>query len=205
MLYVHGKKKREGMRRAVSFMMACMLLLGSLTIPEMKVKAAGDNLIANPNFAEEDMSAWMDVGATLTRESQDTAIFDDVTTFATISGRTQSYQGFSQDVTDKVVPGAEYEISFYVKLSEEYQELSASQRQVFFGPYVVENGQTSYLSQSYSPQIRGDLVKEVPVGQWVKLSGTYVVSEEATQVVVRFQEESSRGYFSYSITGVSMV
>ncbi|MBP5281008.1 MAG: endo-1,4-beta-xylanase [Lachnospiraceae bacterium] len=205
MLYVHGKKKREGMRRAVSFMMACMLLLGSLTIPEMKMKAAGDNLIANPNFAEEDMSAWMDVGATLTRESQDTAIFDDVTTFATISGRTQSYQGFSQDVTDKVVPGAEYEISFYVKLSEEYQELSASQRQVFFGPYVVENGQTSYLSQSYSPQIRGDLVKEVPVGQWVKLSGTYVVSEEATQVVVRFQEESSRGYFSYSITGVSMV
>ncbi|MBR6477725.1 MAG: endo-1,4-beta-xylanase, partial [Lachnospiraceae bacterium] len=205
MLNLQGKKKGEGLRRCISIMMTLVLLVGGFTIPEMKVKAAGENLIENPNFAEEDLSDWMDVGAILTRESQDTAIFDDVKTFATISGRTQSYQGFSQDVTDKVVPGGEYEISFYVKLSEDYQELSASQRQVFFGPYIVENGQTNYLSQSYSPQIRGDLVKEVPAGQWVKLSGTYVVSEGATQVVVRFQEESSREHGSYSITGVSMV
>ena len=189
----------------VSAVMAVALIACAMGAgPYVRVQAAEENLIKNPNFADGDLSAWMDTGATITAGSQAEAIFDDVKTYATISGRTQSYQGFSQDVTDVVEPGAEYEVSFYVKLSDDYKDWNATERQVFFGPYIVENGSTQYLSQSYSSYITGNLVKTVPVGQWVQLSGTFEVSDGATQVVVRFQEESSGKLGSYSITGVSM-
>lgn len=198
------RKIRGRLGRGLSLILAAALFLGGLTLPTARVKAEGENLIQNPNFATGDYSGWMDAGATITFGSQEEAIFDDVKTYVTVSGRTQSFQGFSQDVTDVVIPGEEYEISFYVKLSEDYNDLPASQRQVFFGPWIVEDGTTKYLNQSYSAEIGGDLIKEVPVGKWVKLSGTYVVSEGATQVVVRFQEESSTSHGSYSITGASM-
>ncbi|MBQ6095846.1 MAG: carbohydrate binding domain-containing protein, partial [Lachnospiraceae bacterium] len=200
----HGNLKSAG-RRALCGALAWLLVLTGVQLgAPMHAKAVEENLIKNPNFESEDLSDWMDTGAPIARQTAEDAIFDDVKTYAVISDRTQSYQGFSQDVTDRVIPGGEYEISYYVKLSEEYAELPSNQRQVFFGPYVVENGTTKYLSQSYSSEIRGGLVKEIPAGQWVKLEGTYTVSEEATQVVVRFQEESSVKKFSYAITGVSM-
>ena len=200
----HGNLKSAG-RRALCGALALLLVLTGVQLgAPMHAKAVEENLIKNPNFESEDLSDWMDTGAPIARQTAEDAIFDDVKTYAVISDRTQSYQGFSQDVTDRVIPGGEYEISYYVKLSDEYAELPSNQRQVFFGPYVVENGTTKYLSQSYSSEIRGGLVKEIPAGQWVKLEGTYTVSEEATQVVVRFQEESSVKKFSYAITGVSM-
>ncbi|MBQ2101018.1 MAG: endo-1,4-beta-xylanase [Lachnospiraceae bacterium] len=195
----------DSFRRGLGVILALALVLGSIVwTPMGKVKAAGENLIQNPNFESEDLSDWSSAGATLTRETQDQPIFDNVKTYATISGRAQSYQGFWQDVSDKVQAGKEYEVSFYVKLSDEYASLDASQRQVFFGPQVLENGITKYLSRAYSPEVKGDLLMEVPVGQWVKLSGTFSVGEDVTEVIVRFQEESSQGKLSYSITGVSM-
>lgn len=203
-----GKKKHIKKRMIKGIMpvvLAAALLFGSLQlVPVQKVQAAGENLIQNPNFAENDLSAWMDTGAKITVESQEEEIFDGVKTYATISERTQTYQGFSQDVTALVEPGEEYEISFYVKLSEDYKGLGTAERQVFFGPYVVEDGETKYLSQAYSGEISGGLLKECPVGEWVQLSGSYLVAEDATQVVVRFQEESSKNMGSYSVTGVSM-
>ncbi len=206
MLQQRKQEKGRGARRLCSLLLSLAMVLGGIGVmPMERAHAEEENLIVNPNFADADMSAWMDTGATITREEAKEAIFDDVKTYATISGRTQSYQGFSQDVTAKVIPGEEYEVSFFVKLSEDYADLAAHHRQVFFGPYVVENGETKYLSQSYSADIRGNLVSEVPAGQWVKLSGIYTVSKKATQVVVRFQEESSSDKGAYSITGVSMV
>ena len=199
-----GKRRWQvGIRRLVSLILTVMLVLGSLTLfPGGKVRAAGINLIKNPNF-EKGTESWMDTGAQIKCETQKDPIFDDVKTYATICGRTQSYQGFSQDVSDVVIPGEEYEVSYYVKLSEDYKELAASQRQVFFGPYIVEDGITKYLSQAYSGEIGGALIKQIPAEKWVKLSGTFRVSDGAEQVVVRFQEESAT-LGDYSITGVSM-
>ncbi len=203
-----GGSVRAGRKAGARFLgifLAAVLCLGGIgTLPAVKVRAAGENLIKNPNFAEEDLSDWMSEDVTLTRETAQEPIFDDVKTYATVSGRTQSFHGFSQDVTDRVIPGEEYEITFYVKLSEEYQDLGANHRQVFFGPWVVEDGVTKYLSQAYSGEISGDLVKEVPAGKWTKLTGSFRVPEDVTQVVVRFQEEGSRDHGDYSITGVSM-
>lgn len=198
-------KKKSRMWLAV--ILALALLLGNpVYLPAMEARAAGsgENLIRNPDFAEKDLSMWMDTGATITVESQEEEICSGVTTYATVSGRTQSYQGFSQDVTDVVKPGREYEVSYYVRLSEDYDGLDASQRQVFFGPYVVVDGETRYLSQAYSGEITGELIRQIPAGEWVQLSGTYFVEEGAEQVVVRFQEESSASKGSYSITGVVM-
>lgn len=192
-------------RKLAAGLLAFALAAGTLQyVPAGKAEAAGNNLVENGDFADADLSGWMDTGAKITVESQEEAIYGGVKTYATISGRTQSYQGFSQDVTDKVTPGKEYEVSYYVKLSEDYENLGSAEREVFFGPYVVVGGETKYLSQSYSPEISGDLVKQIKAGEWVKLSGTYQVEEEATQVVLRFQEESSKGMGSYSITGVSV-
>lgn len=194
-------------KKFLGAVLALALMLGGIEwVPAMDAQAAGsgENLIRNPNFADADMSVWMDTGAQITVESQTEEICSGVTTYATISGRTQSYQGFSQDVTDLVQPGGEYEVSYYVKLSEDYEGLSDSQRQVFFGPYVVVDGETKYLNQSYSGDISGELFRTVPVGQWVQLSGTYKVDEDATQVVVRFQEESSTKKGAYSVTGIVM-
>ncbi len=196
-------------KKWLTVILALALLLGGpayLPVPVMEAKAAGsgENLIKNPNFAEEDLSMWMDTGAEITVESQEEEICSGVTTYATVSGRTQSYQGFSQDVTDVVEPGKEYEVSYYVRLSEDYENLAANQRQVFFGPYVVVDGETKYLSQAYSGEITGELIKQIPAGEWVQLSGNFRVEDGAGQVVVRFQEESSASMGSYSITGVVM-
>ena len=106
--------KKDG-KGILSLLLTVALILGNMGMFSMaKAQAAGENLIKNPNFAEEDMSMWLDTGATVTRGSQEDEIISGVKTFATISGRSQTYQGFSQDVTDRVEPGAEYEISFYV-------------------------------------------------------------------------------------------
>lgn len=199
-----GRMKQRG-SRILSVCLATALVLGSLGVfPMPKTKAAGENLIQNPNFAEEDMSMWLDTGATIARGSQDEEIVSGVKTFATISGRSETYQGFSQDVTDKVEEGAEYEISFWVKLSEEYQNLSGGERTVFFGPHLVVDGETQYLSQAYSSKITGSLLAECPAGKWTQLSGTFEIPEGTTKVVVRFQEEGSKAKGAYSITGVSM-
>ena len=208
---MHGvlrqQKQGRGRRahRILGLLLAMSLVLGGIgTMPAKRVLAAGENLVQNPNFAEEDMSAWLDTGATVTRHSQEEAIFDDIKTYATISGRTQSYQGFSQDVTSVVEPGAEYEVSYYVKLSDDFKDANDSGREVFFGPMVVDDGVTKYLRQTYNSEIRGDLIKEIPVGQWVQLSGTFLVGEDCTQVVLRFQQESGRSHGDFSITGVSL-
>lgn len=197
---------KRAVKRFLSAALAFGLVLGTMEyVPAVKAQAAGGaNLIQNPDFAQDDMSMWMDTGATITIESQDTEICEGVKTYATISSRTQSYQGFSQDVTDVVVPGKEYEISYYIRLSEDYEGLAASQREAFFGPFVVSGGETKYLSQTYTGEISGNLLQQIPVGEWVQMSGTWTVDEDADQVVVRFQEESSKNMGSYSITAVSM-
>ena len=183
-----GEKKR-----LLAICLSVVMLLGSIGAwPISRVQAVGENLIENPNFESEDMSMWLDTGATITRESQDEEIFDGVKTFATVSGRSQTHQGFTQDVTDKVTAGEEYEVSFYVKLSEDYNNLSGGQRTVFFGPHVVVNNEDQYLSQAYSGKITGNLLMECPAGKWTQLSGTFEVPEDATKVEVRFQEEGNR-------------
>lgn len=195
---------RRNRKKFFSLLLTVALILGNIGLFSTdRVKAAGENLIKNPNFTEEDMSMWLDTGATITRDSQGDEIISGVKNFATISGRSQTYQGFSQDVTELVEPGAEYEVSFYVKLSEDYQSATGGNRTVFFGPHVVVNGENQYLNQAYSGKITGNLNMEVPAGKWTQLSGSFEIPEDATQVVVRFQEEgSTKG--AYSITGVTM-
>ena len=200
MAALSGKK----IRRLLALGLAAALLLGGpADFRGKRVLAAGENLIENPDFAQDDMSMWLDTGATITRDSQAEEIYNGVKTFATISGRTETFQGFSQDVTDKVVPGEEYEVSFYVKLSEEYRDKAGLSRTVFFGPHIVVNGENQYLSQAYSGKITGNLLMECPAEEWTQLSGSFEVPEEATRVVIRIQEEGSvKG--SYSVTGVSL-
>ena len=167
----------------------------------------GENIIENPNFADADISMWSGSGAELTTQTSEEEILPGVTTYATVSGRTQTFQGFLQDVTGKVKAGETYQIDYYMKLSDDYAKEAADGRKAFFGPYLkLTAGGEDYLNQEYSSCIKGDLSKTVALDQWVHFSGTFTLPEDVAfnGVVVRFQEESSSCKGSYSITGVSM-
>ena len=167
----------------------------------------GENIIENPNFADADISMWSGSGAELTAQTSEEEILPGVTTYATVSGRTQTFQGFLQDVTGKVKAGETYQIDYYMKLSDDYAKEAADGRKAFFGPYLkLTAGGEDYLNQEYSSCIKGDLSKTVALDQWVHFSGTFTLPEDVAfnGVVVRFQEESSSFKGSYSITGVSM-
>lgn len=205
------KWKRTGW---LSVLLAVVMLVECLgLLPAQVAEAAnqqvvlGENIIENPNFADEDISMWSGSGAELTVRTSEEEILPGVTTYATVSGRTQNFQGFLQDVSGKVKAGETYQIEYYMRLSDDYAKEAATGRKAFFGPYLkLTAGGEDYLNQEYSSCIKGDLSKTLGLDQWVHFTGTFTLPEDVAfnGVVVRFQEESSSCKGSYSITGVSM-
>ena len=88
----------------------------------------------------------------------------------------------------------EYKVEFWAKLSDDYKDAPADQRVVEFAPYIVtEQDGTVYIGADYSPQLSGDLRKELTVGEWTKYSGTFNVTHDGTikQVVIRVVEQGT--------------
>lgn len=200
-------------KKWLSALLALAMVIGSIGfVPAKKAQAAeevvlGVNLIDNPNFADSDLSMWSGSGATIIVGKQEEDILPGVTTYGTVSGREQTFQGFLQDVTGKLVAGETYQVEYFMKLSDDYAKEASSGRKAFFGPYLkLSAGGDNYLNQEYSSCIKGDLSKTVDMDKWVKFSGTFTVPDDVAidGVVARFQEESSSCKGSYSITGVSI-
>lgn len=161
---------------------------------EVTSTASGENLLVNGDFSDADVSAWeLNKGeATISAETADEPIYDDVVTYGAITGRTSPYDCFSQDVTDKVANGKVYNYEFFVKLSDAYADAPADQRQIDFAPYVTADGATNYLG-SYSAEISGTSSKQLNAGEWTKFSGTFKVYANGTieQVVLRVVEQGT--------------
>lgn len=177
----------------------------------------GENLIQNPDFADADLSAWQagKGGATISANTAEEPIYDDVKTYATIQNRTNDASGngecFAQEVTDVVESGKTYAYSFYVMLDEEdYKDAPAEKREVCFGPYS-----DSVYWGSYSTGVLDtNCIKNgITPGEWVKFEGEFTPSfSDGEKVVIRIIEQgtnygvdnnsSVRGKFS--VTGVSL-
>lgn len=194
----------------------------------------GDNIIINPNFAEDDLSAWsMGVQkATIKKETAEAPIFGDVNTYAVIDrdatwvseDGTQDarHEFFAQDITAAIEAGGDlnrkpsYKVEFWAKLSDDYKDAPEAQRVVEFAPYIVtEQDGAVYLGASYSTQLSGTLSQTLTVGEWTKYSGTFDVTHDGTikQVVIRIIEQGTEyGDLAkgecvkgdYYVTGVSL-
>lgn len=178
----------------------------------------GDNIIINGNFADADVSMWnsqQGANSVVSAETAEEAIFGEVTTYGKIS-RDPAVAGtgdaFVQDVTDRVVKGAEYYVEFYAMLSDEYADAPDNQKKIEFAPYFVLDGSNNYLGTAYSSELKNFKTTSAKVGEWTKYSGYFTIScrGEDDRVVLRFIEQGT-DYGSgdcvkgdYYITGVSM-
>ena len=178
----------------------------------------GDNIILNGNFADTDVSMWnsaQGANSVISAETANEAIFDEVTTYGKISrdpAASATGDAFVQDITDRVVKGAEYYVEFYAMLSDEYAGAPDNQKKIEFAPYFVLDGSNNYLGTAYSSELQGFKTTSAKVGEWTKYSGYFTIScrGEADRIVLRFIEQGTdygqgdcvKG--DYYITGVSM-
>ncbi len=154
----------------------------------------GENVIVNGNFDTDDFSAWnVEQGAASFQTAvSDTPIVDDIVNYAVISDRTQPSDCFAQDITTVVENGHTYAYEFYAMLSDDYEGAPANQRQVDFAPYVVSDGNTTYLG-SYSAELSGSCSQQLTPGVWTKFSGSFKVAATGNldKVVIRLLEQGT--------------
>ena len=179
---------------------------------------AFEAIVLNGNFAREDVSMWgsavygtvdgTDDGekTAITVKTSATPIFDDVYTYGEISRRSSPYVGFAQNVSDRVTPGKTYNFSFWAKLSDDYADAPANQREVAFSPYSINPDG----SENYGLVPTGGYKFSLTPGVWSKFSGTIKVPEDATGFYIRIIEQGTdygKGECvlgSYAVTGVHM-
>lgn len=117
---------------------------------------------------------------------------------------------FSQDITNAVERGKEYQYSFWAKLSDDYKDAPEEQRNVDFAPFYVVGGDTTYLGSYSTGVLSGEITKTLTAGEWTKFSGTFNVPKTADKIVIRIIEQGTnygqgecvKG--AYCVTGVSM-
>lgn len=206
---------RKTLQRVLVSCLAGMLVLGLFAGIPLKAKAEtyGENLIENPVFAEEDLSAWQVASnkAVISTCSDEFPVFDEVTTYGMISDRTSPYECFAQDITAVIENGKKYQYSFYAMLSGDYEGAPADQRVLDFAPYVTVDGQTSYLG-SYSTEIKGTCSQTLTPYEWTKYEGTFEPDFKGNidQVVIRLLEQGTnygQGQCvlgDYYVTGVTL-
>lgn len=177
----------------------------------------GDNIIKDGDFASSEAAAsWnASVGkSTITVATEENEIGDsDLKTYGVINrdpATATSGDCFSQDITDAVELGEEYQYSFWAKLSDVYKDAPEEQRNVDFAPFYVSGGEATYLGSYSTGVLSGEITKTLTAGEWTKFSGTFNVPKTADQIVIRIIEQGTnygqgdcvKG--AYCVTGVSM-
>lgn len=177
----------------------------------------GDNIIKDGDFASNEAAAsWnASVGnSKITVEEEENEIGDSgLKTYGVINrdpATATSGDCFSQDITDAVELGEEYQYSFWAKLSDVYKDAPEEQRNVDFAPFYVSSGEATYLGSYSTGVLSGEITKTLTAGEWTKFSGTFNVPKTADQIVIRIIEQGTnygqgdcvKG--AYCVTGVSM-
>lgn len=177
----------------------------------------GDNIIKDGDFASNEAAAsWnASVGnSKITVEEEENEIGDSsLKTYGVINrdpATATSGDCFSQDITDAVELGEEYQYSFWAKLSDVYKDAPEEQRNVDFAPFYVSGGEATYLGSYSTGVLSGEITKTLTAGEWTKFSGTFNVPKTADQIVIHIIEQGTnygqgdcvKG--AYCVTGVSM-
>lgn len=177
----------------------------------------GENIIKDGDFASsEAVASWnASVGkSTITVATEENEIGDSgLKTYGVINrdpATATSGDCFSQDITDAVELGEEYQYSFWAKLSDVYKDAPEEQRNVDFAPFYVSGGEATYLGSYSTGVLSGEITKTLTAGEWTKFSGTFNVPKTADQIVIRIIEQGTnygqgdcvKG--AYCVTGVSM-
>lgn len=177
----------------------------------------GENIIKDGDFAsDEAVASWnASVGkSTITVATEENEIGDSgLKTYGMINrdpATATPGDCFSQDITNAVELGEEYQYSFWAKLSDDYKDAPEEQRNVDFAPFYVAGGETTYLGSYSTGVLSGEITKTLTAGEWTKFSGTFNVPKTADQIVIRIIEQGTnygqgecvKG--AYCVTGVSM-
>ena len=177
----------------------------------------GDNIIKDGNFASDEAPASWNASAgksTITVGTEKNEIGDSgLKTYGVINRNPDTATSgdcFSQDITNVVECGEEYQYSFWAKLSNDYKDAPEEQRNVDFAPFYVVGGETTYLGSYSTGVLSGEITKTLTAGEWTKFSGTFNVPKTADQIVIRIIEQGTdygqgkcvKG--AYCVTGVSM-
>ena len=177
----------------------------------------GDNIIKDGDFASDEAPASWNASAgnsTITVGTEENVIGDSgLKTYGVINRNPDTATSgdcFSQDITNVVECGEEYQYSFWAKLSNDYKDAPEEQRNVDFAPFYVVGGETTYLGSYSTGVLSGEITKTLTAGEWTKFSGTFNVPKTADQIVIRIIEQGTdygqgkcvKG--AYCVTGVSM-
>ena len=177
----------------------------------------GDNIIKDGDFKSDEAPASWNASAgnsTITVGTEENVIGDSgLKTYGVINRNPDTATSgdcFSQDITNVVECGEEYQYSFWAKLSNDYKDAPEEQRNVDFAPFYVVGGETTYLGSYSTGVLSGEITKTLTAGEWTKFSGTFNVPKTADQIVIRIIEQGTdygqgkcvKG--AYCVTGVSM-
>lgn len=177
----------------------------------------GDNIIKDGAFASDEAADSWNASAgksTITVGTEENEIGDSgLKTYGVINrnpATATTGDCFSQDITNAVELGEEYQYSFWAKLSDVYKDAPEEQRNVDFAPFYVSGGEATYLGSYSTGVLSGEITKTLTAGEWTKFSGTFNVPKTADQIVIRIIEQGTnygqgdcvKG--AYCVTGVSM-
>lgn len=177
----------------------------------------GENIIKDGDFASDEAADSWNASAgksTITVGTEESEIGDSgLKTYGVLNrdpATATSGDCFSQDITNAVERGEEYQYSFWVKLSDVYKDAPEEQRNVDFAPFYVAGGEATYLGSYSTGVLSGEITKTLTAGEWTKFSGTFNVPKTAEQIVIRIIEQGTnygqgecvKG--AYCVTGVSM-
>ena len=177
----------------------------------------GDNIIQNGDFASAEAADSWNASAgesTISVATEEDEIGDTGLKSYGIINRDPSTATsgdcFSQDITSAVEKGAEYQYSFWAKLSDDYKDAPEEQRNIDFAPFYVAGGEATYLGSYSTGVLSGDCTKTLTAGEWTKFTGTFKIPNAYDQVVIRIIEQGTnygqgdcvKG--AYCVTGVSM-
>lgn len=177
----------------------------------------GDNIIKDGDFASTEAAASWNAAAgesLISVETEENEIGDTGLKSYGIINRDPSTATsgdcFSQDITSAVEKGAEYQYSFWAKLSDDYKDAPEEQRNIDFAPFYVAGGEATYLGSYSTGVLSGDCTKTLTAGEWTKFTGTFKIPNAYDQVVIRIIEQGTnygqgdcvKG--AYCVTGVSM-
>lgn len=177
----------------------------------------GDNIIKDGDFKSDNAADSWNASAgksTITVGTEKNEIGDSgLKTYGVINRdpvTASSGDCFSQDITNAVERGEEYQYSFWAKLSDDYKDAPEEQRNVDFAPFYVAGGEATYLGSYSTGVLSGEVTKTLTAGEWTKFSGTFNVPKTADQIVIRIIEQGTdygqgkcvKG--AYCVTGVSM-